>query len=112
MIRLPENRPPTHPGVHLMRVISAHGLTQTRAAEALGISFQRLNAVVNGRRGITPDTALRLEKAFEVSAGFWLMAQLAWDLWHQIREPATIGAIAKIDRIQAKGTERAVARTA
>ena len=84
MIRLPRNRPPTHPGMHLSRVISEHGLTQTKAAQALGISFQRLNAIINGRRGITPDTALRLEKMFAVSAGFWLSAQLAWDLSHRM----------------------------
>ena len=100
MIRLPKNRPPTHPGVHLMRVISTHGLTQTRAAHALGISFQRLNAIINGRRGVTPDTALRLEKMFAVSAGFWLTAQLAWDLWHQMREESTMSAVGRIEAVQ------------
>ena len=86
MIRLPKNRPPTHPGVHLTRVIAAQGLTQTRAAGALGVSFRRLDAIANGRRRVTPDTALRLEKVFAASAGFWLTAQLAWDRWHQMRE--------------------------
>ncbi|MXY32233.1 MAG: HigA family addiction module antidote protein [Gammaproteobacteria bacterium] len=86
MIRLPKNRSPTHPGMHLTRVITVHGLTQTRAARALGMSFRRLNAIVNGRRGVTPDTALRFEKMFAVSAGFWLTAQLAWDRWQQKRE--------------------------
>ncbi|MCY3707047.1 MAG: HigA family addiction module antitoxin [Gammaproteobacteria bacterium] len=83
----------THPGVHVTRVIATHGSTQTRAARALGISFQRLNAIINERRGVTPDTALRLEKLFGVSAGFWLTSQLAWDLWHQMREESTISAV-------------------
>ncbi|MDE0075246.1 MAG: HigA family addiction module antitoxin [Gammaproteobacteria bacterium] len=101
MIRLPKNRPPTHPGLHVTRVIATHGLTQTRAARALGISFQRLNAVINERRGVTPDTALRLEKLFGVSAGFWLTSQLAWDLWHQMREESTISAVGRIEPVRA-----------
>ena len=99
MIRLPKYRPPTHPGVHLARVLRKHGLTQTKAAQALGMSFQRLNAIINGRRGVTPDTALRLEKMFAVSAGFWLTAQLAWDLWHQMREATTTGAVDRIETL-------------
>lgn len=100
MIRLPKNRPPTHPGMHLMRAIAKHELTQTKAASSLGISFQRLNAIINRRRGITPDTALRLEKMFGVSAGFWLTTQLAWDLWHQMREESTVRAIDRIEEVR------------
>ena len=83
MIRLPKYRPPTHPGVHLARVLRQHGLTQTKAAQTLGMSFQRLNAIINGHRGVTPDTARCLEKMFAVSAGFWLNSQLAWDSWRE-----------------------------
>ncbi len=101
MIRLPKYRPPTHPGVHLARVLRKHGLTQTKAAQALGMSFQRLDAIINGRRGVTPDTALRLEKMFAVSAGFWLTSQLAWDLWHQMREESTVSAVGRIEPVRA-----------
>ena len=111
MIRLPKNRPPTHPGVHLIRAISRRGLTQTESARALGISFQRLNAIINERRGVTPDTALRLEKMFGVSAGFWLTAQLAWDLWHQMREESTISAVGRIEAVRGDEHEEAVVRS-
>ncbi len=109
MIRLPKNRPPTHPGAHLIRAISMRGLTQTESARAL--SFQRLNAIINERRGVTPDTALRLEKMFGVSAGFWLTAQLAWDLWHQMREESTISAVGRIEAARGDEHEEAVVRS-
>ena len=64
------------------------------------MSFQRLDAVVNERRGVTPDTALRLEKMFGVSADFWLTAQLAWDLWHQMREESTVAAAGRIEPVR------------
>ena len=111
MIRLPKYRPPTHPGVHLARVLRKYGLTQTKAAQALGMSFQRLNAIINERRGVTPDTALRLEKMFGVSAGFWLTAQLAWDLWHQMREESTISAVGRIEAARGDEHEEAVFRS-
>ncbi len=61
------------------------GLTQTELAAKLGISFPRLNEVIRGRRAVTPDTALRLERVLGMPADFWLGLQLDWDLWHAIR---------------------------
>jgi addiction module HigA family antidote len=58
------------------------GLSQRDVAESLGISYVRLNEIINRRRGVTPDTALRLEALFGMSAQFWLNLQLAWDLYH------------------------------
>jgi addiction module HigA family antidote len=55
-------------------------LTQTEAARRLGISFVRLNEIVNGRRGVTPDTAMRLSHLLGATPDFWLNGQLAWDL--------------------------------
>ena len=55
--------------------------------EALGISYVRLNEIINERRGVTPDTALRLEALFGMSAQFWLNVQLAWDLYHAMHTP-------------------------
>jgi antitoxin HigA-1 len=46
------------------------------------VPYQRINELVNGRRGITPSTALRLAKYFEMSADFWMNLQLRWDLYH------------------------------
>ena len=61
------------------------GVTQTELAAKLGISFPRLNEILRGKRAVTPDTALRLERVLGMSADFWLGLQLDWDLWHAIR---------------------------
>ncbi len=84
--RLPKYRPPTHPGEMLMEeFIKPLGVTQTELAAKLGISFPRLNEILRGKRAVTPDTALRLERVLGMSADFWLGLQLDWDLWHAIR---------------------------
>lgn len=58
------------------------GMTQRELAQAIHVPYQRVNEIVDGRRGITPSTALRLEKYFGMPAGFWLKLQLRWDLYH------------------------------
>lgn len=84
--RLPKHRPPTHPGEMLLEeFIKPLEVTQTELAAKLGISFPRLNEILRGKRAVTPDTALRLERVLGMSADFWLGLQLDWDLWHAIR---------------------------
>jgi addiction module HigA family antidote len=56
-------------------------ITQRQLADAIHVPYQRINEIVNGRRGITPATALRLAKFFEVSPDFWMNLQLRWDLY-------------------------------
>ncbi len=56
-------------------------LTQNQLAAAIRVSYQRINEIVNGRRGVTPSTALRLAKFFGVSPDFWMNLQLRWDLF-------------------------------
>lgn len=51
------------------------------------MSYVRVNELINGRRGITPDTALRLERLLGASAEFWLNLQQSWDLWHARHGP-------------------------
>jgi addiction module HigA family antidote len=72
------------------------GLTQRELAKRLGVSYPRVNELVQGHRGITPDTALRLERLLGMDAQFWLNLQLAWDLYHAKHSPAA----KKISRIQ------------
>jgi addiction module HigA family antidote len=60
------------------------GMSQSEFAVRLGVSFPRLNEIIRGKRGVTPDTALRLERVLGMSAGFWLGLQLDWDLWHAV----------------------------
>jgi addiction module HigA family antidote len=57
------------------------GITQRDLANAINVPYQRINEIINGRRGITPSTALRLSKVFGVSADFWMNIQLRWDLY-------------------------------
>ena len=89
MTRLPRNRPPAHPGAMLLEeFLKPLAISQTAFAQRIGISYVRLNSIVKGHRGVTPDTALRLERATGMSAGFWLNLQRNWDLWHTLHSPA------------------------
>ncbi len=82
MIRVPTHRTPTHPGEMLLEeFLIPTGLTQQDLANAIHVPYQRVNELINGRRGMTPSTALRLEKFFGMSASFWLTLQLRWDLY-------------------------------
>ena len=56
------------------------GVTQTDLAKHLGIPIQRINELVRGKRGVTPDTAWLLSKAFATSPKFWMNLQAAYDL--------------------------------
>ena len=61
------------------------GISQSALAVRLGVSFPRLNEIIRGKRGVTPDTALRLARVVGMSADFWLGLQQDWDLWHAMR---------------------------
>jgi len=56
-------------------------ISQRDLATAIHVPYQRVNELVNQKRGVTPSTALRLAKFFGVSAGFWLNLQVRWDLY-------------------------------
>lgn len=89
MIRIPTHGAPTHPGEMLRaEFLEPLGMTQTEFAARLGVACTRANQLINGRRGVTPDTALRLERLFEMPAEFWLSLQLRWDLYHAMHSPA------------------------
>jgi addiction module HigA family antidote len=76
-IRVPTHRVPTHPGEILFdEFLRPMGLTQRDLAKAIHVPYQRINELVNRRRGLTPSTALRLAKYFGMSAGFWMNLQL------------------------------------
>ncbi len=82
-MKIPTHRPPTHPGEMLREeFLEPLGLTQQRLAELLFVSYPRINELVNSKRSVTPDTALRLSKLFSTTPDFWLNGQLAWDLYH------------------------------
>jgi len=95
MVRVPTGRVPTHPGEMLLQeFLIPAGLTQRELADAIRVPYQRVNELVNGRRGVTPSTALRLAKYFDVSPGYWLNLQTRWDLYHASKqEQQELGAI-------------------
>lgn len=71
---------PVHPGRILKREIAARSLSANRLAISLRLPANRITEILNGRRGISPDTALRLGRYFGNSARFWLNLQTAFDL--------------------------------
>ena len=82
MVNVPTNRIPTHPGEMLKEeFLIPMGLSQRELADGIHVPFQRVNELVNGKRGVTPSTALRLAKYFGTTPGFWMNLQLRWDLF-------------------------------
>lgn len=80
------SRKPPHPGEFLeTRFLKPLAITQTEFAEALGVSRRRVNELVNGRRAITPDTAVRIALYFGNEAAFWMHLQVAWDMHAAMR---------------------------
>lgn len=101
--RLPTHRPPTHPGEMLLEdFLKPLGISQSAFAIQLGVSFPRLNEVINAKRAVTPDTALRLAQVTGMSADFWLGLQQDWDLWHALRSKEA-EQIAKLKRLPRTG---------
>ena len=81
MIRVPTNRTPTHPGEMLLEeFLIPMGITQRDLAKAIHVPYQRINDLVNGWRGVTTSSALRLAKFFGNSPESWMNLQLRWDL--------------------------------
>jgi addiction module HigA family antidote len=97
MVRVPTNRAPIHAGeILLEEFLNPMELTQRDLADAIDVPYQRVNELVNGRRGVTPSTALRLAKFFGNTPGFWLNLQLRCDLYYAQKEEAD--ALKKIRR--------------
>lgn len=103
MLRIPTNGPPTHPGEMLLEeFLKPLEISQMELAQRIGVSYPRVNELIHGKRGMTPDTALRLEKLLGMEAEFWLNLQLMWDLYHATHSPAA-EAINRIERLPALG---------
>lgn len=75
-------------------------MSQTELAQRIGVSYPRVNELIHGKRGVTSDTALRLEKILGMEAQFRLNLQLVWDLYHAMHSPAA-ESINKIERLPA-----------
>lgn len=89
MVRIPTHRVPTHPGEMLKEeFLIPMGISQRQLTDGIGVPYQRVNEIINGRRGVTPSTALRLSKFFGVSPAFWMNLQLRWDLYQAQKSEA------------------------
>jgi antitoxin HigA-1 len=78
---IPENRVPTHPGIILKEeYLEPLGISQVAFAAHLGVPVQRINELIRGKRGVTPQTAWLLAQAFKTSPEFWLNLQSMHDL--------------------------------
>jgi addiction module HigA family antidote len=93
---MPMKNPPHPGGVVLRQCIEPLGVSITNAAAALGVTRTTLSELVNGKRGISPEMAVRLEKVFGGSAESWLVQQAQYDL-----------ALVRPDRIKLKRLEPA-----
>lgn len=99
-LRVPKGRAPTSPGQMLLEeFLKPLGMTQAELAERIRVPYVRVNEIVNGKRRITPSTALRLSKAFGTSPEFWLNGQLALDLYRTINDEKEIGELEQIEPI-------------
>ena len=100
MVRVPTHREPTHPGEMLLEeYLLPMGVTQRDLANAIHVPYQRINELVNRRRGVTPSTALRLARSLDTSPGYWLNLLACWDLSHA--QGAKEEALAAITPIEA-----------
>lgn len=102
MIRIPTHRQPTHPGEMLREeFLGPMNISQRDLANAIHVPYQRVNELVNQKRGVTPSTALRLAKFFDVSADFWLNLQVRWDLYRaQLDESKDLEKIEDFHHVQ------------
>ena len=88
MARIPTHRPPTRPGeILLEEFLKPLDMTQTELAERIGVPIQRVNGIINGRRAVTTDTALRLARLFGTTPDVWLNLQRACDVYEALRAP-------------------------
>lgn len=102
MVRIPTDREPSHPGEILREeFLQPMGITQKQLADGINVPFQRINELVNGKRGVTPSTSLRLAKFFGGSEDFWMNLQVRWDLYKAKKKEQAI-----LDKIKKVNTKR------
>lgn len=93
---LPRHRAPTHPGEMLLKeFLEPNGITQKEFAAHLGWTYARLNEIVNGKRGVSANSALTLADALKMEPEFWLNLQHNWDLWHALKTHQKIKPLRK-----------------
>jgi len=101
-MRIPTHREPTHPGEMLREeFLLPMEISQRELADAIHVPYQRVNELINKKRGVTPSTALRLAKFFGVSADYWLNLQTRCDLYRaQESEKTDIDSIKDYQKLR------------
>ena len=87
---------PPHPGELVADSLAELGVTIKAAAEALGVTRQQLHKVISGRSGVTPEMAVRLEKAIGSTADTWLRMQMDFDLAHVSRSSLKVRSLVPV----------------
>ncbi len=95
MVRIPTDRPPTHPGEMLLEeFLKPMQMSQRQIADAIRVPYQRINEIINGRRGISPGTACAWRNSWAPRRTSGSTCRLRWDLYHaQASERRTLKAI-------------------
>lgn len=75
-----------HPGRLLANELEARGMSANALALKIRVPANRITEIINGKRGVTPETALRLGRYFGTGAGLWVRMQASYDLWKAERE--------------------------
>lgn len=87
MMRLPKNRSPSHPGEILKDIyLGDMKITQVDLAKKIGCRVVKINEIVNGKRGITPEFAVDLGEALGTGPELWASLQCQYDLWHAMQK--------------------------
>ena len=79
---IPKHRKPTHPGEILLKeFLEPLGISQVNLANKIQVPIQRINTLVNGKRGVTAETAILLSRVLKTTPEFWLNLQATYDLY-------------------------------
>jgi len=109
-LNIPTHRRPIPPGEILLReFLEPLQITQVAFAKRIGVTAARLSEIIHGKRPVTMDTALRLERALGMKAESWLRMQLTVDMFDALHGPAARG-VASIKPIVPAAGRRAVSR--
>jgi len=94
-----KEKKPRHPGQVLLEdFLCPRKLSQIELSDHLNWTYARLNEIINGRRGLTADSALALAEAFDTDAEFWMDKQRDWELWRVKKEHVKVKPIQSIQK--------------
>lgn len=99
--RIPENRPPTHPGEMLRQeFLEPLGMSQRELADRMGVHYPRVNELVNGKRGVTTETAIMLARVLGTSPQLWLNLQQTYELHDTLNDPASAEKLKQVKPLE------------